>query len=135
MSTLDHPTVTFHGAIESLSARTTVLRRTTLEAPEASGTATPGGDPGALDTRGLTKLAPGDLVLRDTLGEGGMGRVVAADQRSLGREVAVKLPKPGSRAGATTRALLDEGRIIGWSTRTSSQSTCSVRLRTAPQRW
>lgn len=53
-----------------------------------------------------------DLQLLRTLGEGGMGRVQLARQRSLGREVAVKSLKDDAGAGAR-EALLAEARITG----------------------
>ncbi len=53
-----------------------------------------------------------DLVLRATLGEGGMGRVHLAEQRSLAREVAVKTLKPGAPP-SVAQALLREARVTG----------------------
>jgi len=54
-----------------------------------------------------------DLVLLDTLGEGGMGQVWRAEQRSLSREVAIKRLKPGERRSSAIKALLHEGSILG----------------------
>lgn len=56
--------------------------------------------------------ASSDLVLRSTLGEGGMGRVHLAEQRSLARDVAVKTLKPGAPP-AVAHALLREARLTG----------------------
>jgi serine/threonine-protein kinase len=57
--------------------------------------------------------APGaDLEVLGLLGEGGMGRVLLARQRSLSRDVAVKTSLPGA-APATVRAILAEGAIAG----------------------
>jgi eukaryotic-like serine/threonine-protein kinase len=53
-----------------------------------------------------------DLSILTTLGEGGMGRVHLAHQRSLGREVAVKTLKPGADDHAH-QALLAEAAISG----------------------
>ncbi len=53
-----------------------------------------------------------DLEVRGTLGEGGMGRVLLARQRSLAREVAVKTTHPN--ASSTARdALIFEGIVTG----------------------
>jgi eukaryotic-like serine/threonine-protein kinase len=56
--------------------------------------------------------ANSDLEIVSLLGEGGMGQVHLAAQRSLFREVAVKTVHPGSTAGAAT-ALCEEARVTG----------------------
>ena len=53
-----------------------------------------------------------DLMLLRTLGEGGMGRVHLARQRSLARDVAVKALKEDAAASAAD-ALLHEARLAG----------------------
>jgi eukaryotic-like serine/threonine-protein kinase len=61
---------------------------------------------------GLVAESTSDLVLRSTLGEGGMGRVHLAEQRSLARDVAVKTLKPGAPP-EVAHALLREARLTG----------------------
>ncbi|MCB9699758.1 MAG: serine/threonine protein kinase [Alphaproteobacteria bacterium] len=61
-------------------------------------------------------LAPIDassLRLAGTIGEGGMGVVRAATQVSLGREVAVKMVRPGQDRPEARRKVLHEGLITG----------------------
>ena len=53
-----------------------------------------------------------DLRVTGLLGEGGMGRVLLARQDSLGRDVAVKVPRTNASRG-TINALLHEARITG----------------------
>ena len=53
-----------------------------------------------------------DLELRSLLGEGGMGKVQLAFQRSLEREVAVKTTRSGASVNAAS-ALVREARIAG----------------------
>src|SRR5690606_27149942 len=70
------------------------------------------------DTRGGPSIPPGrpqrtaDLALVSTIGEGGMGRVHLARQRSLARDVAVKTLKSDATP-AVAQALLREARITG----------------------
>ncbi len=54
-----------------------------------------------------------DLEVLRTLGEGGMGRVELARQRSLGREVALKTLKPGKETQRAVASLLHEARCTG----------------------
>ncbi len=58
-------------------------------------------------------IQSGDLELRAVLGQGGMGRVVLAHQRSLGRDVAVKSLLPNCQRAEAEAALLMEGRCAG----------------------
>jgi len=53
-----------------------------------------------------------DVELRDEIGRGAMGVVYLATQHSIGREVAVKLLKGGTRAQASA-SLINEARITG----------------------
>jgi serine/threonine-protein kinase len=62
----------------------------------------------ALDSDGASS---GDLVAVRVLGEGGMGIVHLASQRSLGREVAVKTAR--SADPETVRAIVREARLLG----------------------
>lgn len=54
-----------------------------------------------------------DLLMTGLLGEGGMGRVAVATQRSLGREVAVKSVRPDRASSISFEALLHEARLTG----------------------
>lgn len=70
-----------------------------------------------LDTRGdapipLEGVHRPDLAIQSTLGEGGMGRVHLARQRSLARDVAVKTLKADATP-AVAHALLREARVTG----------------------
>jgi hypothetical protein len=55
-----------------------------------------------------------DITVTGVLGEGGMGRVLSARQRSLGREVAVKTVRDELLDPVTSQALISEGLITGY---------------------
>jgi len=74
--------------------------------------ATPGGgpEPGSLAQVKLGDRGPIELL--DTLGQGGTARVWRGHQRSLRRDVAVKMPLTGGEA--RTRGFVREALITGW---------------------
>lgn len=53
------------------------------------------------------------FLLEDTLGEGGMGRVFLAEQRGLGRKVAIKALRPEASEPRNIEKLLQEAWITG----------------------
>lgn len=70
------------------------------------------GENAALGATGIAR-EDADLEARELLGEGGMGRVLLARQRSLQRDVAVKLLKQESATPRVIQALLQEALITG----------------------
>ncbi|MBL8685692.1 MAG: protein kinase [Myxococcales bacterium] len=57
--------------------------------------------------------APGELLVKSRLGAGGMGAVDLAEQRSLGREVAIKRLHEETHEALHVAALLQEARTLG----------------------
>ena len=70
----------------------------------------------ALDPQAVTPglFSSDDITVTGVLGEGGMGRVLSARQRSLGREVAVKTVRDELLDQASSQALISEGLITGY---------------------
>src|SRR5688572_14804875 len=60
-----------------------------------------------------SELAEGALAFQETLGQGGMGVVRLALQRSVGRRVAVKSLRPEHKSSAAVLTLLREAWITG----------------------
>jgi serine/threonine-protein kinase len=84
----------------------------TIEPPMSSRTDTPGRRAvEGLD--GVHRTIVAGLALEKTIGEGGMGIVRLATQRSLGRKVAVKTLRPEARSEAATLRLLREAWVTG----------------------
>lgn len=98
-------------------------------APGPSSAAPPGGSVGPLPRIGLSGLAhgqrapdltpaasladPADFEIIDVLGEGGMGRVHLARQRSLGRDVAIKTLKAEAADVRAVEMLREEATTMG----------------------
>jgi len=63
--------------------------------------------------KALTASGRADLEVHALLGEGGMGKVHAAHQRSLDRDVAIKMVKAGATLESAVAALLREAVVTG----------------------
>jgi eukaryotic-like serine/threonine-protein kinase len=60
-----------------------------------------------------SSLSGAELVLKTEIGDGGMGVIFAASQRSIGREVAVKRLVPEATGDEAIAALVQEARVTG----------------------
>lgn len=70
--------------------------------------------PTAVPLVGLIEpIAGSDFELGEVIGEGGMGKVHLGWQRSVGREVAIKIPRAGAGHAARVAALVREARVTG----------------------
>jgi hypothetical protein len=69
--------------------------------------------PTLVTAREDAQQASGDLRVLQTLGQGGMGVVFLARQRSVGRDVAVKAIREDRRVDSARQGLLHEGWIAG----------------------
>jgi eukaryotic-like serine/threonine-protein kinase len=102
------------GALADLSETIAQNPHSTIEPPQQSASDTHGrqalaGLGAQRDERGITA----GLDMERTIGEGGMGIVRLATQRSLGRQVAVKTLRPSIRSDAATLRLLREAWVTG----------------------
>ena len=60
-----------------------------------------------------SSLSGAELVLKTEIGDGGMGVIFSASQRSIGREVAVKRLVPEATGDEAIAALVQEARVTG----------------------
>lgn len=115
-ATLSPRAVTFaETLLESDSAKVTVAPPTSSEAKTWSEPPTPNeapSPPAARDPGTPSPRSEGEIEILTQLGEGGMGVVHRARQRSLERDVAVKMLHSGADA-SLVEALLQEARITG----------------------
>ena len=98
--------------VRATITRRSLERSAPPDPPGAVGPGLPRISLAATGPEGPPPAAGADLCLLATLGEGGMGQVYLARQRSLDREVAVKMLKSGTSAD-TAAALLREARVAG----------------------
>ena len=110
----DDQTIRADDRLEALGPWAAAIRRAPMATIRAD--AETGGTRGRRAVAGLLSQA-GDLIsevdLGETLGEGGMGIVRLATQRSMGRRVAVKTARIDARSEAATLKLLREAWVTG----------------------
>ncbi len=103
---------TLRAHLETLGPQLSTLElspRSTIVPPEVNDT----GGRRALELLVPIRTLQDELVLSDTLGEGGMGIVKSGVQRSLGRAVAVKTLRAGENQPQNVLALLREAWVTG----------------------
>ena len=98
------------GAVPDLAETIAHSPRTRIGAPRSASTET---EQRLLALDRESHATPGGLELGRTIGEGGMGLVRLATQRSLGRTVAVKTVRPEVSDDAATVGLLREAWVMG----------------------